>query len=416
MKCKENLILFVASITYAFIISVVAKPVARLISDNPSWILNLSFIVTTYFLVILPIYLIGTNNRFANFFGLHQEIEYTEVKKEETQNNRKEDSRKSKYVKLLMCFFALQASYLTWGILQEKIMTTDYVKFDGTKEKFRDSQFIVFINRVLAFTLSGIILFFQGKLNDRTPLYQYSFCSVSNILSSWFQYEALKYISFPIQVVAKSCKVIPVMVVSTAVSKKSYKKSDYFLALIISLGMIAFLNGVPSQSDVSTATTISGVILLISYLGADSFTSSWQSQLFTTYKQSEIQMMFGVNTMSVLLTTVSLFLTDGFMYSFSFMERHPIFILDCTLTAIASASGQFAIFYTIAEFGPMIFALLMTLRQGLSVLLSCIIYNHVIEPVGILGVVIIFSALIYKGTTSEKKGKSVQSPQKDEVV
>ena len=34
----------------------------------------------------------------------------------------------------------------------------------------------------------------------RTPLYKYSFCSVSNTLSSWCQYEALKFVSFPTQV------------------------------------------------------------------------------------------------------------------------------------------------------------------------------------------------------------------------
>ena len=35
-------------------------------------------------------------------------------------------------------------------------------------------------------------------LADET--FRYSYCSLSNILSSWCQYEALKYISFPTQV------------------------------------------------------------------------------------------------------------------------------------------------------------------------------------------------------------------------
>ena len=37
------------------------------------------------------------------------------------------------------------------------------------------------------------------------PLYKFAFSSVSNIVSSVSQYEALKYVSFPTQVVAKSC-------------------------------------------------------------------------------------------------------------------------------------------------------------------------------------------------------------------
>lgn len=72
---------------------------------------------------------------------------------------------------------------------------------DGDKvEKFSDSQFLTFVNRILAFVFSGVyLLLFQQNVH-RTPLYKYSFCSVSNTLSSWCQYEALKFVSFPTQV------------------------------------------------------------------------------------------------------------------------------------------------------------------------------------------------------------------------
>jgi hypothetical protein len=40
----------------------------------------------------------------------------------------------------------------------------------------------------------------SGKKFSIAPLYQFSFCSISNILSSWCQYEALKYVTFPTQV------------------------------------------------------------------------------------------------------------------------------------------------------------------------------------------------------------------------
>ena len=43
--------------------------------------------------------------------------------------------------------------------------------------------------------------------------------------------------------------------------------------------------------------------------------------------------------------------------------QYPRFILDCALTAIASASGQLFIFATISKFGPVIFTIIMTIRQ-----------------------------------------------------
>lgn len=37
--------------------------------------------------------------------------------------------------------------------------------------------------------------------------------------------------------------------------------------------------------------------------------------------------------------------------------------MDCLLTAISSASGQLFIFATIAMFGPVVFTIIMTVRQ-----------------------------------------------------
>lgn len=103
-------------------------------------------------------------------------------------------------------------SYLTWGVLQEKIMTREYVGLDGkTKSMFKDSQFLVFSNRFLAFIIAIIYLGVKQPLRHRAPLFKYSYASFSNIMSAWLQYEALKFISFPTQVLAKSCKIIPVM-------------------------------------------------------------------------------------------------------------------------------------------------------------------------------------------------------------
>jgi adenosine 3'-phospho 5'-phosphosulfate transporter B2 len=189
---------------------------------------------------------------------------------------------------LFFCCAGLQVSYLVWGVLQEKIMTkyiskNNYFKFsnlfsnlsncreylDGDKvEKFTDSQFLVFVNRILAFAFSGIYLLVRARQNiHRTPLYKYSFCSISNTLSSWCQYEALKFISFPtqvmtksiilqhgfnnllricavcLQVLAKSAKVIPVMLMGKLVSRTQYKNYEYATALLISIGMTAFLLG-----------------------------------------------------------------------------------------------------------------------------------------------------------------------------
>jgi solute carrier family 35 (adenosine 3'-phospho 5'-phosphosulfate transporter), member B2 len=92
-------------------------------------------------------------------------------------------------------------SYLTWGVLQEKIMTKEYIGNDGkTKSFFKDSQFLVFSNRFLAFIIAAIYTRVKQQSRQKAPLFKYSYASFSNIMSAWLQYEALKFISFPTQV------------------------------------------------------------------------------------------------------------------------------------------------------------------------------------------------------------------------
>jgi solute carrier family 35 (adenosine 3'-phospho 5'-phosphosulfate transporter), member B2 len=127
--------------------------------------------------------------------------------------NKKDDSPLNKMSKLIFCFIGLQISYVMWGVVQEHIMTHEY-----KMGKFKSSAFLVFANRFLALIISLLIYawqrVFQNKQLKDVPFYYYAPSSLSNTISSWAQYEALKYVSFPTQVLSKSCKIIPVMLVS----------------------------------------------------------------------------------------------------------------------------------------------------------------------------------------------------------
>ncbi|KAL8610954.1 hypothetical protein ACOMHN_042570 [Nucella lapillus] len=313
---------------------------------------------------------------------------------------------------LTVSFLGLQASYLTWGVLQERIMTHEYGRTSTSPgEYFKNSQFLVFVNRILAFVIALLVIVFQHQPKHSAPLYKYSFSSFSNIMSSWFQYEALKFVSFPTQVLAKASKVIPVMLMGKIVSKRTYEFYEYLTAVMISLGVSMFLltsQDATKQGD--TVTTTSGLCLLVGYMMFDSFTSNWQGELFSQYKMSSIQMMAGVNLFSCLLTSVSLVEQGGFFESSSFMLRHPDFVIHSVVLSVCSATGQLFIFYTIARFGAVSFIIIMTMRQGFAILLSCIIYGHPVTIVGFLGIMVVFGALFIRIYASQRK-KALQTSQ-----
>ncbi|XP_058792338.1 adenosine 3'-phospho 5'-phosphosulfate transporter 1 [Phymastichus coffea] len=296
---------------------------------------------------------------------------------------------------LIHCFLGLQVSYLTWGYLQEKIMTQEYEDSNGNKGHFKDSQFLVFINRVLAVVISAVCLLLIRQPSHTIPLYKYAFCSFSNVLSSWCQYEALKYVSFPTQVLAKASKIIPVMIMGKIVSRSKYEYYEYVTAVLISIGMMMFMFGSTDHEN-DGATTFSGIVLLGAYMTLDSFTSNWQNALFTDYGVSSIQMMCAVNIFSCLLTATSLLQQSSLMYSLTFVTTYPHFVVDCILISIFSTTGQLYIFYTISNFGAVTFIIMMTVRQGFAILLSCLIYHHYITPLGIFGIIIVFLAVFLR--------------------
>ena len=135
------------------------------------------------------------------------------------------------------------------------------------------------------------------------PLYAYIPSSLSNSISSWSQYEALKYVSFPSQVLSKSCKIIPVMLVGIVVNHKSYPMIEYAEAMLISSGATVFtLFGKSASNGSEKSDSYVGIGLLLLYLFCDSFTSQWQSRVYKRHGVDQYQMMLGVNFWSIVLT------------------------------------------------------------------------------------------------------------------
>ncbi|KAF3679202.1 putative glutelin type-A 2-like [Capsicum annuum] len=101
------------------------------------------------------------------------------------------------------------------------------VPYWANKEYFIYSLFIVFCNRITTFAVStGVLLASKKALDPVALLHKYCIVSVSNILTTTYQYEVLKYISFPVQTLAKYAKMIPVMIWGTIMMQNKYKGGE----------------------------------------------------------------------------------------------------------------------------------------------------------------------------------------------
>ena len=117
----------------------------------------------------------------------------------------------SQVLRFLFCFTGLQVSYLTWGYMQELIMTTTFEPTPSAPDgKFPSAAFCVFSNRFLAIIVAIIAVKIKhGAVlaNNVAPLVEFVPCALSNTMSSWIQYASLRYVSFPVQTIFKSSKI-----------------------------------------------------------------------------------------------------------------------------------------------------------------------------------------------------------------
>lgn len=321
-------------------------------------------------------------------------------------------------VKFACCFLGLQASYLTWGYMQELIMTTPFHPTDRVPNgKFPSAAFCVFSNRFLAVIVALIsVRLRKGAFfaNNKAPLLAFTPCALSNTMSSWSQYASLKYVSFPVQTVFKSSKIIPVMMMGKLLKGTNYPISQYVEAMLITIGVVIF-SVMSKSSDKDTSTELLGLVFLLSYIFFDSFTSQWQDKVYREYGRPNVdpyQMMLGVNTSAIIITTTGLILTGDFPIVWEFLLANPIAFRYNVITAITSASGQLCIFYTIKEFGPIVFTIIMTTRQMFSICISAIIFGHDISIKAAFGAILVFSVLFYQIRRKylARQAKTKQSP------
>uniref|UniRef100_A0A914Z275 Adenosine 3'-phospho 5'-phosphosulfate transporter 1 n=1 Tax=Panagrolaimus superbus TaxID=310955 RepID=A0A914Z275_9BILA len=300
------------------------------------------------------------------------------------------------------------------GFFQERIITQGYPKSEDifVMDKFGDAQFLVLINRIVALLLCGIYLVYDYRSQPyHVPaFYKYSLCSISNTLSTWCQYESLKFVSFPSMTVCKASKLIPTMLMGRLIRNKSYSTREYGIAIILVAGACTFFLSSHTFNASNKVTTMSGVILMIGYLAFDSFTPNWQKKLLDCKPAvSKTQMMFGVNSFSALLCLVSLLEQRTLFSSINFALTHDGFVRDAFLLSLSGACGQVFIYAILKQFSPEVLAIIMTLRQILSIILSSFYFSHPIGFSGFIGLFLVFGAIFYSKYTEscEKLAKRV---------
>lgn len=188
---------------------------------------------------------------------------------------------------------------------------------------------------------------------------------------------------------------------------RSFQKKDpqyeYLVALLIGVGTAMFLSSTDDLTFAEdmygerTSAKWTGIMLLGFFLFFDSFTSQWQSRMFKRHRDlSMIELMFATSAFSTVLSFITL-VHDGMLWpAYEFILRHSEIHLHFFIFSICSTVGQIFIFYTIKNFGAVVFALIMTARVLISIALSVFLYGHQVTSTGFFGLCVVVAAVGYR--------------------
>lgn len=298
----------------------------------------------------------------------------------------------------VFCVSGIYGAYLTQGFVSEALSRRGYGP-DG--ERFGYLNTLVGFQCMTCFLWAGALwLVLESRSRKQLPpFWAYAKASISNVVGPSCGLLALKNITYPAQVLAKSCKMVPIMIAGTLLFSKRYSPMEYASAAAISLGvgLFAILSG-KSKGTLQDANPALGYALVMGNLALDAYTNVAQDEINRVYRaNTPLHMMCWMNFWGGLFYMLYLFIltTEGYAV-LSFCSTFPAAGRDLALFCLCGALGQLFIFYTIKRFGSLITSIICTTRKFFSILISVMLAGTVLSAAQWGAVMLVFSGLLYK--------------------
>lgn len=237
------------------------------------------------------------------------------------------------------------------------------------------------------------MLIAQPQKEDKTPKFYYISSALTYLLAMITSNMALRWVPYPTQVVGKSAKPIPVMILGVLIGNKRYDLKKYICILMIVIGVALFMYKDGKVSSVNEETIGLGELLLFLSLSMDGLTGAIQERMRAASSPSGKQMMLGMNGWSTIMTGAALIATGECWQFLSFAAKYPYLWMNLGLLALTGALGQLFIFMMVSGYGPLSCSVVTTTRKFFTVLCSVILFGNVLVTRQWYGAVLVFAGL-----------------------
>lgn len=246
-----------------------------------------------------------------------------------------------------------------------------------------------------------MIKVFSRRSAGGAPLRSYWSASITNTIGPAMGIEALKYISYPAQVLAKSSKMIPVMLMGALVYGIKYALPEYICTFLVAGGVSAFALSKTSSKTISKLAHPNapyGYLLCFLNLLFDGFTNATQDSINERYpKTSAWEIMLGMNLWGTVYNVIYMFgwpNATGYA-AVRFCRENPEVAWDILMYCLCGAVGQNFIFLTISRFGSLANTTITTTRKFVSIVVSSLLSGNPLSVKQWGSVVMVFSGLSY---------------------
>jgi len=229
--------------------------------------------------------------------------------------------------------------------------------------------------------------------------------AVTCAMASPIGYASLKYITFPLMILTKSSKPVPVMLVGVLFYGRSYTWYKYVSVFLICVGIALFSSAKAStpssDSDFSTNKVLFGIVLVLFNLLLDGYTNNEQDFIFAKHKATPLQMMRNTNIWQgfyIFAYLSSMYLLKGrrseAQHSYDAFASSSSLRQDILEFCICASLGQVLIFGVMKDFGSIVWITISVTRKLFTILVSVFMFKHPVKPFQWVGIIAVFVGMI----------------------
>lgn len=344
------------------------------------------------------------------------------VSAEKSEQQKQDDddaaAAKKSFWLLAYCFLGIMVSFTLNGLVLEKM----------TNHRVLGEMSLTF---VFCLFYSIVALGLRAVMKEKPSTMPQSKLIIVGLLafgSTIASMVALRYVTFITRILGKSCKSIPVMLVGLFLGK-SYALKKYVSVFVLSIGVAVFLMGTAHEKQHKAVQTneihdhvphhertpniFLGFSLLLLSLLFDGATGALEDKYMEKYHIGAFDLMYTVNIYKSIFAAIGMVVMGEIP---TFVDQVVPSLPNLVLLSLTGAMGQAFIFFTISKFGALTTSIIGTCRKVLSIVLSVILFGHILSLEQFIGLSVSFVGIGLNWVKMDcfKKKKTSGGDQKSE--